>query len=225
LNRRPLAQRVPVDWAEPDLSPVHKAVVVRAVKWGWDEVCRRWPDIVQSGGEEAISAKLWRVLNDQNPAGVRSAPGLSEFETVQRGEKVEGVDGGVEYQPDLTFRPNAAPGVRNRGDWGWFVECKLVDGAASVQRYCRNGVRRFVDGRYAARMPSGAMLGYVRDGREPYPSLEPLLCGQYGNAAVEAPKALTPDQVRSHHERSCAPPSWDPIELTHIWLEASASGS
>jgi hypothetical protein len=169
---------VPAIEVEPDLSPVHKAVVLRAVRWGWDELCRRSPEIAAAAGEEVVSATLSRLLNDQDSDGARRAPGLSEFESVQRGAKAEGADGGVEYQPDLAFRPNVAPGVRNRGDWGWFVECKLIDGTASVGRYCEEGVQRFVDRRYAARMPSGAMFGYVRDGREPYSSLQPLLTGR-----------------------------------------------
>lgn len=220
MTRRRLSQRVPALEAEPDLSAVHKAVVLRAVRWGWGEVCRQWPEIVSGGPEEAISARLCRVLNAQDPDGARRAPGLSEFETVHRGTKVEGADGGVEYQPDLTFRPFAAPGVRNRGDWGWFVECKLVEGGHSVNRYCRLGVQRFVDGRYAARMPSGAMLAYVRDGREPYSSLAPVLSGVYGNATVESSEVSTPMQIRSRHERLAR----DPIELTHVWLDASPGG-
>lgn len=220
MDRRRLTEPVPAVEAEPDLSPVYKRAVLRAVLWAWDEVRRKWPEVVTTGHEEAVSARLCRVLNEQGPDDSRRAPGLAEFETVQRGSKVEGTDGGVEHQPDLAFRPIVGLGVRNRGDWGWFVECKVVKGKPSVRRYCEKGVQRFVDGRYAARMPSAAMLGYVRDGSEPYESLEPLLTGKYGDAQMVAAETFDSMEIRSRHDRTSTTPRCCPIELTHLWLEA-----
>lgn len=218
---RRLARRVAPVEIQPDLPEEYKAVIVQSVRWAWSEVCEKWPEVVTSGREEEISTKLADVLNAQDVRGRRLAPGLSSFETVNRGAKVEGVDGGVEYQPDLVFRPFKMPGVRNRGSWGWFVECKVVRGAGSIRRYCDDGVQRFVDRRYAARMPSGAMLGYVRDDSEPYPSLEPRLSGRYGNAAVEPPDCQSRIKIRSRHDRTGAVSSKDRrIELTHLWLGA-----
>lgn len=217
MSRRRLARKVPVIECEPDLLEVQKVVVVRAVQWAWSEVCRQWPEIVAAGREEEVSEKLCRVLNDQDAAGQRLAPGLSEFESVQRGAKVRGSGGGIEYQPDLTFRPFMGPKVRNRGDWGWFVECKVVSGGASVVQYCVSGVQRFIDGRYAARMPSGAMLAYVRDGRMPHVSLQSVMAGAYGDSAVES-VGNSVSIVKSRHRRLLA--GRDRIELTHLWLDA-----
>lgn len=219
-RRRRLTKPVPPVEAEPDLSTLHKRAVLRAVCWAWGEVRRRWPEVVDGGREEIISTKLCRILNDLGSDGSRCAPGMTEFETIQRGAKVEGTDGGVEYQPDLTFRPIVSVGVRNRGDWGWFVECKIVNGKSSVKRYCEKGVQRFVEGCYASRMPSAAMFAYVRDGSDPHGSLRPLLTGRYGDAKVAAPEPSNSLEVRSQHNRSGATPRCCPIELTHLWLEA-----
>lgn len=216
-----LTERVSPIKVQPDLSEEHKASILRSVRWAWVEVCRKSPDVVASGNEEAISATLADVLNEQDTDGTRVVPGLAGFETVNRGSKVEGADGHIDYQPDLVFRPWMMPGlVRNRSHWGWFVECKLVLGTRSIKPYCDSGVQRFVDRRYAARMPSGAMFAYVRDGSEPYPALEPVLSGAYGNATVELPNTSTPMQIRSRHERSSTTLVSEPIELTHLWLDA-----
>jgi hypothetical protein len=105
----------------------------------------------------------------------RCAPGLRSFETVNRGAKVVTADCRIEKMPDLVFRPPVSRGVRNRSEWGYFVECKIVDGAVTIRLYCDEGVARFVNGEYCARMPSGGMLAYVRDGSTPYASLQPRL--------------------------------------------------
>lgn len=226
MNRaKRLTERVSPVHVQPDLPMEHKICIVRSILWAWAEVRQRWPTAVESGDEEAISAKLTDVLNEQDEDGVRLAPGLSDFETVHRGAKVEGGDGGVDYQPDLVFRPWRVPGiVRNRGHWGWFIECKLVNGTASVRRYCKYGVQRFVEGRYAGRMPSGAMLAYVRDGRQALDSLEPVLLGAYGNATFHPPDTSTPTELTSRHERRGVGRPRDTIDLTHVWLDAAVAG-
>lgn len=217
VTRVRLAERVEPLLLEPDVLEVLKAVVLDALRWAWIEVGRRWPEIVTTGEEEEISAKMCSMLNDLDEIQ-KNLPALSNnFETVHRGAKMEGEGGGINYQPDLTFRPLLRHGVRNSGNWGWFVECKLINGGGSVTRYCKHGVRRFIDGRYAARMPSGAMLAYVRDGRQPFDSLRPVV-GAYGSGSLDAPDPRTPEHVKSHHVRHHTP---KPFEITHLWLQMS----
>ena len=170
-GRRRLSVRAPQFTSEPDISGVHKRAVERALRWAWREVGQRWPTIVKTGSEEQITAKMHRVLNELTPKHRRAAPGLHTFETVNRGSKVEAADGRIELMPDLVFRPPIAAGVCNRGDWGYFVECKVVDGAKSIGLYCTQGIARFTSGEYAAWMPSGGMLAYVRDGARPFVSV------------------------------------------------------
>lgn len=217
MTRTRLARRPAVLEAEPDLTKPQKAAIVRALRWGWDEVLRQWPDVVETGREEEITAKLCDVLCEQTPLGKRRAPGLSQFETVNRGAKTQGSNNHIEYQPDLAFRPILAPRVRNRNRWAWFVECKIINGGSSVRLYCENGVQKYIDGRYAARMPSAAMLAYVRDAQEPRTRLGAILQDDYGAVVVFSKVRY---MLTSQHDRAGASPRCVPIELTHLWLSA-----
>jgi hypothetical protein len=214
-RRRPLSVRAPRSRSEPDVSDVHKRAIERALRWAWGEVRRRWPEIVKLGTEEQITAKIHRVLNEQTTNHRRAAPGLHTFETVHRGAKVESVDGRIELMPDLVFRPPLPHGVRNRTDWGYFVECKIVDGAKSIGLYCSEGIARFVDGAYAAWMPSGAMLAYVRDASRPFTSLKARLAAAFSTRRHTARSNDVSDSV---HARESLPIPCVDIALSHLWL-------
>lgn len=217
-SRRRLSVRAPLPFSEPDISPVHKAVIERALRWAWQQVCIHAPEVLCTGTEEQISDKLAEVLNEQHAANHRRlAPGLSSFETVVRGGKSRNHLGKIEKAPDLVFRPPAR-GVRMRDDWGFFVECKIVDGNHSLTKYCSHGVARFCVGEYAYRMPSAGMLGYVRDGARPYNSLHARLTATYRTKSHSA--GMTNDISRSQHGRkSLARPCVD-IDILHLWLDA-----
>ena len=93
------------------------------------------------------------------------APGARlDFGLRDRGARGQSrtVDGRIQKKPDLTFRPPLYRAVTNATRWGWFVECKILDGQRSVRAYADHGIQRFALGEYAAWMQSGAMLGYVR---------------------------------------------------------------
>ncbi len=214
-RHRALSVRAPRIIAEPDVSDVHKRAVERALRWAWGEVHRRWPQVLRSGTEEQITTKMHRVLNEQSQGNRRAAPGLHSFETVSRGAKVESVDGRIELMPDLVFRPPLPPGVRNRSDWGYFVECKIVDGATSVGLYCSEGVVRFATAAYAAWMPSGGMLAYVRDGSRPFASLDVRFTGAF-STRHHAQRSI--DVSDSLHGRHALPQPCVDITLMHLWL-------
>ena len=214
-RRRRLSVRAPAATCEPDVSDVHKRAVERALRWAWGEVCRQWPQITVSGSEEQITAKLHRALNAQTVEHRRAAPGLRSFETVHRGAKVESIDGRLELMPDLVFRPPVPLGVRNQTDWGYFIECKIVDGARSIGLYCHQGVARFASGEYAAWMPSGAMLAYVRDGSRPFSALQRRLSGGF---ATLSHAARSMDVSVSTHRRDALPAPCVEITLIHLWL-------
>jgi hypothetical protein len=213
--RRPLSVRAPQIVSEPDISDVHKRAIERALRWAWREVGQRWPQIAKSGSEEQITAKIHRVLNEQTANSRRAAPGLHSFETVARGAKVESVDGRIELMPDLVFRPPTPPDARNRSDWGYFVECKIIDGTKSVGLYCKQGVARFTNGEYAAWMPSSALLAYVRDGSRPFATLQPHLATSFSTRSHAARVA---DASVSVHGRGALPVPCVDIALLHLWL-------
>lgn len=216
-GRRRLSLRPPVPLSEPDISAVHKAVIERALRWAWSEICVRWPQVVRSGREEAISDRLAEILNEQHARDHRRrAPGLSSFETVVRGGKVRNRLGRIEKAPDLVFRPPTR-GVRIRDDWGFFVECKIINGNQSIGRYCSQGVARFCLGEYAYRMPSGGMLAFVRDSSRPFVSLQAHLTAKYRTQSHTARTTL--DMSDSIHTRRGLPKPCVDITLVHLWLD------
>lgn len=116
--------------------------------------------------------------------------------------------------------------------YGFFIECKIIGRSKdnhTVHEYCRAGVRRFVTGQYAAAMPSGMMLAYVRDGRTVVTELIPWMSH---DEAVREYAILSPPVLRdrckhpiyvSRHSRS-AVLVWHrhlcgEIELDHFWLQ------
>lgn len=213
-----LAKRRTTAGTEPDLSDALKAAIHEALRWAWVEVRRRWPKVVANGEEEAITAKMQSVLNEQDPeTHRRRAPGMSVFETVGRGDKVTGSKGQLNKAPDLVFRPHDAPGVIDRGAWGLFAECKIIGKPShhSPKYYGSNGVGRFVRGEYAPRVPSGMMVAYVRDGRAPFETLEPVLADASYRTLSHQAHATRDDATRSEHLRSAPCPR---ITLVHLWL-------
>ena len=200
---------------EPDLAAEHKAAILAALRWAWSELQRDHADLLRNGDEESVTERLQFILNDRT-GGARRASWLRDFESVTRSENQRTADGRLQKKPDLTFRPPPNAKVINATRWGWFVECKIVDGGASVTAYRDNGVRRFSDGEYAAWMESGAMVAYVRDGTRPGATLEPSLRGRVGT------RRHTPgpsdDRSESEHARGSLPNPCVDVTLTHLWL-------
>lgn len=205
--------------AEPDLSPVHKKAIEGALRWAWQQLTAANGTTLQDGSEEAITAAIETQLGRRD-RGRRVAPGLMDFDHPTRGAKQRTSDGRIEKQPDLTFRPPTSryPRVTNTADWGYFVECKLIeDGHASrtVSSYSANGIRRFASGEYAARMPSGMMLAYVRGNRQPVASLGPLLPL---HGATSITRGRTKDTCSTRHSRRALVPPCVDVVLVHLWL-------
>lgn len=204
-----------VPFHEPDLSAPLKAAVVEAIRQAWLMLRKKKLVLLKSGEEEAITHELWRILNAFHPkTGERLIAVLSMFEMVHREAAVTSNDGGYRKMPDLLFRPDSRHGVLNGSDWGFWVEAKIINNASHpVNLYVKQGVDRFESGQYAARMPSGALVAYVRDGSAVKPAL-----AAHGIAIVSD---KTADFGRSQHDRSTAVPPMVAIELAHLWLDAA----
>lgn len=211
----PLSVSPTVPFHEPDLTPEHKVAVIEALRWAWVELKREHPDVLLCGEEEAITDKLQELLNKRT-GRERIASWLKDFETVTRGESQRTADSRIGKKPDLTFRPPTYMAVTDTTRWGWFVECKIIKGSASVKAYRDKGVYRFSSGEYAAWMPSGAMLAYVRDDLTPMSALDQSLQENVGTKRhMPGP---TPDLSESEHDRSSLSTPCTDVILTHIWL-------
>lgn len=207
---------------EPDLSPEHKEAIVYALRWAWEKIAQREPELLAKGKEEEVTSRMQTLLNENNAMGKRCARWLSEFETVIRGESQITADRRLQKKPDLTFRPRVVyRGVFDQGRWGWFVECKIIQNDDSAKLYLNEGLARFVGGEYSAWMPSGAMVAYTRDGSTPWRELHLRLAGTLGTSQVR--QGSVEDRCESDHDRSgLANPCVD-ITLTHLWLQASSN--
>ncbi len=211
----PLSIAPKVPFSEPDLVPEHKQAILNAIRWAWAELKRINPQCLKSGKEEEITEQLQNLLN-QRQKGKRLAHWLIDFESVTRGENQRTIDGRICKKPDLVFRPPAYKSVINTTRWGWFIECKIINGSASIRAYRDDGVHRFASGEYSAWMKSAAMLAYVRDGSTPVPTLDKPLKGWVGTRFHTPGPSV--DQSYSDHDRSGAPSRCVDITLTHIWL-------
>ncbi len=200
---------------EPDLSPEHKAAVIAALRWAWNDLCAREPSLLRTAPEEDISTALQQILNAKKD-GRAVVPHLTDFETVTRGENQVTADGRNSKKPDLTFRPPTYLDVVDGTAWGWFVECKIVDGSSSVGLYVKHGVLRFSLGEYGARMASGAMLGYVRDGTTPAKVLTAKLANDSSTRTTRERRA--PDELDTEHPRGLLAQPCVDVTLTHVWL-------
>ena len=114
------------------------------------------------------------------------------------------------------------------------AEAKILDAAASktVALYCRNGIRRFVEGEYAWGNREAFMIGYVRDGSSIDMTLTPALLkamdlhpGRYLVEALPVPVGSgSSDLAYTRHGRdfvydSQPPPNNPgPISVWHLWL-------
>jgi hypothetical protein len=211
----PLSVAPTVPAHEPDLAPDHKEAVVEALRSAWAEIVRTDPTLLRTGQEEMVTERLQHVLNERRD-GRRVIECLRDFEVVTRGESQKTADGRLGKKPDLTFRPPPYSTVTNTSRWGWFVECKLIDGGATITAYRDQGVQRFSSGEYAAWMPSGAMLAYARDGAQPEPALGKVLPGHVGTKRhAPGPSA---DRSSSEHDRSGLQTPCVDVALAHLWL-------
>ena len=218
-KRLSLAEPSEVPSAEPDLSAAHKRAIEGALRWAWQQLIAANDTTLHDGSEEEITAAIEAQLG-RTMRGRRVAPGLKDFDHPVRGAKQRTTNGSIEKQPDLTFRPPTYRylRVKNTAYWGYFVECKLIeDGhhSRTIDSYSKDGVRRFAVGEYAARMSSGMMLAYVRGGRQPIKSLQPLL--PFHGATTITPGQTTDTCFTQHPRGALASPCVD-VTLIHLWL-------
>lgn len=220
VKRLSLAQPQTGLVAQPDLSPAHKKAIEGALRWAWAQLVARRDKVLHEGCEESITEAIETLLG-RIENGRRLAPGLKDFGAIPRGAKQRTSDGRIGKEPDLVFRPLVHNRrVTNLARWGCFVECKLIETghtSRNLTNYSMKGIRRFACGEYAAWMPSGMMLAYVRNKSQPAASLDALL-PLHGAKAVIA--GQTADICSTVHPRGLLVPPCVDITLTHLWLRA-----
>ncbi len=203
----------------------HMEVVADGLRQAFEDVRLRAASTMAEGEEAEVTglmqARLNRLIREDGLWGQ-----LVLY--VGRGTESISFDGShLEKRPDLSIVLSG----RER-HFPLVAEAKVLDAAASktVAQYCRDGIRRFVDGEYAWGGREAFMIGYVRDGS----SIDATLGGFLARGShsrryrVKAPPvavgAGSSDLAYTRHGRDFVyggqpwPNSPGPISIWHLWL-------
>jgi hypothetical protein len=219
----------------PEIQIDHLEIIAEGLLRAFNDIRASAPLTVASGNEAEVTALMEARLSsliEQDPIWGQ----LVRF--VARGKESLSFDGShIEERPDLSLNL-----TRRDARFPLVVEAKILDAASGKTRnlYCEQGLRRFLEGKYAWGTREAFMLAYVRDGSSITATLTPFLSGTVadgtpGYLVEELPtsQGVPPiDLARSRHGRSFvythqAPPASapGPIALWHLWLPASVSAS
>lgn len=212
----------------PEVSGVHLEIIAEGLLRAFGDIRIASPITVGSGSEAEVTALLEARLN----AMIENEPLWGQLVLcVVRGKESLSFDGShLENRPDLSIYLSN----QNRR-FPLITEAKIIDAGAekTVALYCDNGIRRFVEGKYAWGNREAFMIAYVRDGSSISTKLTPFLSRALSQEPpgylVEGP--TTPigsngfDLAQSRHRRSFLYPSKSasarepgPISVWHLWL-------
>jgi hypothetical protein len=215
------------------LKPAHLSVISEVLSMAWDQLLQTSRASLLSGSEPVVNQlmevrlnallethHMWRQL-------VRS---------VSLGTERTSFDGAhLEKAPDLSIHLTC----RNPS-FPLSVECKVINSSTGqgCDRYCEQGVARFVRGEYGWAVRECFMLGYVRDGSTISSSLTPWLTESESRnprpySVQQLPiriDLLSLDLAHSVHGRSFKYPNRQhaapgPIAIWHLWMLALVSGA
>ena len=137
--------------------------VDKALSLAWMRLQARNPSIISTKDEDKITDELVTELTamrrDDQPMGFNSY----FFGVPVRDGKLPNYSGrSIDQMPDLTI-PLAypRPGVSDDRHDALFYECKVITTNRNLSLYRKKGIKRFLDGQYAWRMPHAGMIAYV----------------------------------------------------------------
>ncbi len=213
----------------PAITDFHLACIAEVLAQAWQDLLTRHGATLRAGGETEVNDLMKTRLNsllDTNPIW----RGLAS--SVTRGSESLSYDGShLEKRPDLSIHL-----TRRNPNFPLTVECKLIDKpkGKTVGLYCRQGLARFVAGKYAWTAREAFMLAYARDGASIGSTLAPHLAAAMASGAadpfqtLDLPRSDAPppvERARSRHERPFrhlnGNASPGPIVLWHLWLTAA----
>lgn len=220
--------------------PEHYLIAVaKALVAAWDVVCSS--GFTAFDDEDQTSDEMVHALC----AILDRGPGVPHiqhffhkyFETPRRDAKQRNHNcSSREKMPDLIFCLSGTMGSP-RPYRALFVECKVLSESKAIDLYCENGVRRFVEGQYAYRMPHAMMLAYNLTDKNLPNSLDAFFdykrsrrarCAKDCAPTSRGPASFAPPPGHviyvTRHERTfdLAP---GPIDLHHLWLNISSTST
>ncbi len=215
--------RLPVEPIADD----HLEILAEGLRQAFDDISMHAPATVAMGKEPEVTALLAAQLNTliQEDSLWRQL-----VHCVVRGMESISFDGShIEKRPDLSIYLSDAD-----RRFPLVAEAKILDAAASKTAglYCKEGIRRFMEGEYAWGNREAFMIGYVRDGSSINRTLKAYLLRavdlfphRYLVEALPVPVGSgSSDLAYTRHGRdfvygSQRPPnSPGPISVWHLWL-------
>lgn len=193
-----------------------------------EALCAAWSDVLVARRGEVprtflLVRSLNRLLDDERVPGYD----LALCSVATRGSEMpDHTHEYLEKRPDITLHPmGRKPLGADRDNWALFIECKVVGPKHSAATYCKDGLMRFVDGRYAWAVSIGMMLGYAEDGH----ALPDTLVEHFqeddapGYAQISEIEAVgSPSNAwTTEHDRDFVHPGnvdSGPIRIRHLWL-------
>lgn len=231
---------VDIQYPYADIDIKSKLVVEEAIRYSWIDLISH-PEEYDIDLNTAIENKISEALQQklENLKTNRALEGFNEdfFTIIPRSENLRNYNGqSLDKQPDFVIRPSKRAAGTNPLQYGIFVECKPVDDNHTIgQKYCMDGVIRYVRGDYAWAMPSGLMLAYVRNNRTIPEDLKSYLKGDYNLSCnvIQLPEKCNettnsnPAVYVTKHDRTWIHPTHNrypgDITLRHLWLKVPTS--
>ena len=209
------------------IADEHLQILAEKVRQAFADIRVDAPDTVAEGEEPEVTALMQARLNRMIH---EDSLWRQLVLWVGRGTESLGFDGSnLEKRPDLSI---VLSGVEPR--FPMVAEAKILDAAASktIALYCRNGIRRFVDGEYSWANREAFMIGYVRDGSSIDATLNPFLStamvsqpNRYRVQSLPVPVGSRPSELAyTRHGRNFVYGSQKPpnspgsISIWHLWL-------
>lgn len=234
--------RVPAQYdAFAPWNPRVVAVVEHAIRQAWRILMLEHQAVLSTHDEDRITDRLLDVLVDIRTQG--TVPGFTAdlFGVPVRDAKLaDWLGESIDKTPDITVYP-AQPrqGISDGRHDALFLECKVLHGNRRLTQYGDEGIQRFLDGRYAWRMPHAHMVAYVFSAtdRNPASALTthfsrkrsglPQQTNGQRLALRDGPTEVSPagcantrPVIQTGHLRSAPtlPGRDNPIILRHLWL-------
>ena len=227
LGKAPAAPQSNPRWHGRLLEAAEAAICL-----AWTRLKDRSDAAICAKDEDKITNALLKELRviPKNRDIARFIPEIFGMPT--RDSKVESRGGdSIDQMPDITIYPsNPREVVADETQDALFYECKVLDQQRHLDRYRKEGIDRFLDGRYAWAMPHAGMVAYVfeRSNTCPVSSLrryfkrssngvpiaERVGCAELPAKVSEAPGANAADVALTRHSRALMPA----IDLRHLWL-------
>lgn len=152
------------------ISPLWLGAIELGLREAWKELLNNqavYLVALENAPEHFISEPLVRAINflRNNEKNEPFKTLAKYFDSVSTGSGCRNYRNEEIQQPDLVFKPRIAPHAGIDAQYfAIYIEAKIISEKPhqGIGEYFRDGVTRFLDGRYAWSMRQGLMLAYVR---------------------------------------------------------------